>query len=221
MIRRIAITQRVVDNQTYQEKRDALAQDWTTYLQQLLPRAIILPVPNRLTDVCQWADWLKFDALILSNGNDWGQAPERDRTETRLVAYCRQHKLPVLGVCRGLQALNKILGGSLATDLSANPGQSHVAQNHSVDLCATPFKDLADPPSVAVNSFHNQGVLKSGLAQGLRPFALAAGDVVEGFYHQSEAILGLQWHPERADPAKDFSKNLLDTFLTQGAFWLK
>lgn len=216
---RIAITQRVVENITYPERRDALAQDWMRWLWSVLPEADAVPVPNSLDDPAPWLEAFDPRALILTGGNDWGEAPERDRTETALVRWFRTRGHPILGVCRGLHVLNFALNGDLCIDIAARAGPSHAAVEHSVALSGEPFRRRAEAPRITVNSYHDQGVFADQLASDLRVFALAEGDVVEGCAHISEPILALQWHPERSNPAAAFDRRLINDLFHEGAFW--
>lgn len=219
MIRRIAVTQRVVDNASYPEPRDALAQDWATWLATVAPEAALLAVPNRPDGVDVWWAAVRPEALVLSGGNDWGSAPARDATETRLLAKARKEGLPVLAVCRGLQAVNVLFGGALIRDVGTRTGAKHVAADHPVTLDGSAIAGMASGRSLTVNSFHNQGVGVDGVASGFSVFATAADGIVEGMAHQREPILAVQWHPERASPSAAFDTAIARALLTKGAFW--
>ena len=52
-----------------------------------------------------------------------------------------------------------------------------------------------------VNSFHHYGVKIEDLSPALTPLAVAEDGVVEAIYHPKAPILGIQWHPERMNPA--------------------
>ena len=155
----------------------------------------------------------------MTGGNDWGDAPERDETERHLVARARDAALPILGVCRGMHALNIILGGSVIIDLGAVTGKQHVAQDHLVRLNGASLASFADGDEIKVNSYHGQGVTKSGVAEKLVVFAEAADTVVEGFYHQDEPIIAVQWHPERQSPSAEFDSALAKALFERGSFW--
>lgn len=216
--KRIAITMRQVTEPRFGEVRDAISLDWVNYLSANWPDMILLPLPNRPELVDGWAEALDIEAALLTNGNDWGSAPERDETETRLVNWCRRRNRPVLGACRGMQAINAMFGGSIDPDIKCAAGQSHAGVTHQITLSDPVFADMADARFLQVNSYHDQGVTRSGLASDLHPFAMA-GEVVEGCHHRSEAILAIQWHPERPDGPTAFDRRLIDRFLSQGAFW--
>ena len=219
MPKRLAASQRVIVNETYPDRRDALSQDWPAYFSRLLPEAVVMPIPNQPERVATWFDIAAPDAVILTNGNDWGEAQERDHTERNLLAIARERRLPVLGLCRGLQALNVLLGGTLEPDLRVRTGIDHVASRHSVRLVVPVFSQLAGSELITVNSYHHQGVTIDGLAHGCRPFALSGEIAVEGFHHSEEPILAVQWHPERPGSTQDFDTALISTFLRKDMFW--
>lgn len=215
---RIAVTQRVFDNPTYQDRRDMLSQDWIAFVEQRL-KAIALPMPNRLRDVDAWCAALQVDALLLSNGEDWGVASDRDALEAAAFAWFRGRNLPVLGVCRGLQVVNHLCGGRIETDLQASCGHPAPRIEHEVTIGIDAFAGLPGAAALRVNSFHLQGVTVDGLAPELRAFAAAANGVVEGLYHPAAPILAIQWHPERPGPSATFDEALIGRFLAKGAFW--
>ncbi len=219
MIRRVAISQRVVESPSYEESRDALAHDWMEWAQNSIPNASLFQIPNRPEELPLWFGALEPDLVVLSGGNNWGERAERDDTERLLVEIARAKGLPIIGVCRGLQVLNKLYGGEICTDIHAAAGSSHVATNHLVKITHTSFSDMSKSGFVSVNSYHDQGVLLRDLAPGLLAFALGDGDVVEGFVHVSEPILSVQWHPERNNPGSFFDEAIVEKFLSRGVFW--
>jgi gamma-glutamyl-gamma-aminobutyrate hydrolase PuuD len=218
---RLALTTRRILDPVHGEARDALSEDWCMYLYANWPEIVILPLLNSPCQVAQWATDLEIDAAILTNGNDWGESNARDETERALVAWCRARGRPVLGVCRGFQVLNALAGGAIETKINSIAGQSHSGICHDVTLTTPQFINLAGDNRISVNSFHEQAVTRTGLAADLIPFALAQYDVVEGFHHATEALLGVQWHPERPGAPTKFDRAIFDAFLTRGAFWIQ
>ena len=216
---RIVISQRVVDNKDYVDSRDALSQDWIVYLENLLPNCIIVPMPNRLRSSIIWLNAISPDVVILSNGNDWGNAPHRDRSEKVLLDWATEKNIPLLGVCRGLQALNFLAGGGIEKRLKDVTNLNHVGAEHDVQIRQAAFMKLAGNDSLRVNSFHNEGVTEASLASEFTQFAIAQNGVVEGFFSNERAVLAIQWHPERANPSKNFDTALLRQFFNNGAFW--
>ncbi len=127
--------------------------------------------------------------------------------------------MPVLGVCRGLQVINFLIGGTIEADLESRTKTKHVASNHPVALRGAQFLRMAGADRLEVNSYHDQGVRHDGLAGDCTAFALADDAVVEGFHHVREPILAVQWHPERPDPAAAFDRALITRLFADRAWW--
>lgn len=218
---KIAITMRSVVNETYFEQRDALARDWPGFLQKLFPEIVLIPICNVPESAAALLGSLDVEGVILSSGNDWGESPERDRTEENVLHYCKERRIPLLGICRGLQVLNVMFGGEINHNLHACGRGNHVAVTHQVSLCQGPFRDLFGRDAITVNSFHNHGVIQEQVAAALVPFAMAEHGVVEGMYHPDLPIAAVQWHPERQNPDATCDELLFSRFFQQGAFWCK
>lgn len=200
----ILVSQRIAYNHTYPEPRDALAHDWSA----LFAAYDILPVlvPNAARDPAPYFG-LGVTGLLLTGGDNMGPLGEptvRDVTERQLVEGALARRLPIFGVCRGLQVLNRHFGGQVATKLP----EPHVG-DHDVTL---------DNGTVQrVNSFHNQGVMRDGVAPGLVAFAQTAGGVIEAVRHVSLPVAAVQWHPERSSPSAALDKTLIKEWLNQCA----
>ena len=74
---RIGITQRISKDPEHGELRDALSHDWIDYLTNILPDAVLIPIPNKREVPDNWLNEMKLDALVLSNGNDLGEYSRR------------------------------------------------------------------------------------------------------------------------------------------------
>jgi putative glutamine amidotransferase len=141
--------------------------------------------------------------------------PGRDELEWALLDGARAARLPVWGICRGMQVLNVYLGGSLWQDL---PSQRPSSIEHSVpeplDRLAHRVRVTApDVPlgsrltgqmggNAVVNSRHHQAVKR--LAPGLLPVAESEDGLIEAFILTSSGspetsdwwVRAVQWHPE-------------------------
>jgi putative glutamine amidotransferase len=170
-----------------EECRDAISHDWIHYLQKLDWDIILMP--NLLNDVTRFIDQSKPDALILTGGNDIGASINRDITETHALRWFQVNRLPVLGVCRGMEMINTFYGGTLL----AVP-QTHNGKTHTMELIHPQFINWAGQHRVVTNSFHNFGVV--GLAPCLEPAAVCEG-IIESVIHKKDKVVGIQWHPER------------------------
>ena len=203
---RLGITQRVEVVAAYGERRDCLDQQWQVLFEQLGHQ--LVPVPNRLKAAQAWAEELALEGLVLTGGNDLADlpgaanpAPERDRTESGLLAWAEDRRCPVLGVCRGLQMINVWHGGVLTRV------DGHVACRHPLEVCVGNVPGLAD--GMEVNSFHGWGVPEDGLGESLEVLARAGDGSIEALRHCMLPWLGMMWHPERESPFSSHDLELL------------
>ncbi len=189
---KIGITTRVVNSETYPEKRDAISQDWTKFLEKI--NVIPIFIPNVLSNPILFLRENQLDGLILSGGDDVGFPPERQKTEQAIIEFGIEHELPTLGVCRGMQILNKHFGGTHKT-LSTN---EHVTQTHPISIENNNFLKMLSSKNLLVNSYHHNIITENSLGKNLIPFALSENDkTIEGFSHSKLPIIGVMWHPER------------------------
>ncbi|MCQ9206944.1 MAG: gamma-glutamyl-gamma-aminobutyrate hydrolase family protein [Omnitrophica bacterium] len=209
---RIGITTRVVRGEGYPEERDAISRDWPEYIGSILPNAILVPLCNEDKKINRIIRHLELDGIILSGGNDWGETTRRDKTEANILKVCLRYRLPLLGVCRGMQVLNILFGGKLEKDIQKVSGKNHAGATHTIDLIKeSKFFTQPKKRKLKVNSFHNQGIVAGGLSREFNVFAVTPGGVVEGICHSSRPIIGIQWHPERKNPAAFFDRRLIRT----------
>lgn len=219
----VAVSMRVVASGAAPEVRDAISHDWTRLLDALSVTPVL--VPNVLRDPAAYLRLTGARGLILTGGEDLGPLPGerpgdaspdgRDRTEMALLGGALRDGLPVFGVCRGMQLINACFGGTLTRDIRA-VGQ-HVNVRHRVEVVGFPGDRLGGSKQVETNSYHAQGVLLADLAPDLEVCALAAGGLVEALRHHTLPVLGVQWHPERDNPAAALDRVLLEDWLARCA----
>ncbi|WEK09782.1 MAG: gamma-glutamyl-gamma-aminobutyrate hydrolase family protein [Candidatus Pseudomonas colombiensis] len=195
-MKRIGITLRTCNPEAYHEPRDGLARDWYRLLAELGCANQWLLLPSLGDDSVSYARDQGVEALILSGGDDIGSDPLRDQSEYALLAHCVAEGLPVLGVCRGLQLIQRFFGGQLAPAERA----VHVAQRHPISLLPAALQELpwlqGQSPSRSVNSFHGQQLL-APVPEVLRPWAVDAAGHCEALVHRHLKLAGIMWHPER------------------------
>ena len=133
--------------------------------------------------------------------------PDRDEVALRLAGTMIERSKPVFGICRGLQELNVLFGGTLC-DLDSEhhqrelepvaPYQELFEHMHDIDLL--PGGMLAGGTGgrrISVNSVHLQGVERLG--EGLAVEAMSSLDgLVEAFSARpgGAPVLAVQWHPD-------------------------
>jgi len=189
----VAITQRIDSVAGRAELRDALDQR----LVQWLVHAGFLPVlvPNTLSATGHpsgqalesWLQVIQPGALILSGGNDIGEYPARDDTERYLLSWAETKRVPVLGICRGLQMMAVWAG----VDLVKKEG--HVGTRHQLVVHAR-----KDEWPANVNSYHNWGL--ASCPAGFEVAAKAEDGSIEAIKHVELPWEGWMWHPEREAP---------------------
>ncbi len=192
----MVVTQRVDRVDATGEMRDALDQQLTRWLSAA--GTIPVPVPNSLVALdggahedqpalSAWIERVRPQAIVLSGGNNIGECPERDTTERSLLTWAAAHRVPLLGICRGLQMIAVWSGGRLTR--VAN----HVRVRHRLIAVSG-----AEAWPSEVNSFHNWG-----LAECPPAFEVAArveDDGIEAILHPELPWEGWMWHPERETP---------------------
>ena len=128
--------------------------------------------------------------LLLPGGGDIFGALDRREMAAINVFVCRRR--PILGICRGMQALNVYFGGTLHDRIEGHQlaagDMVHVTRTEGVMA-----RLLGEMPAVTSN--HHQAV--KVLGQGLTACQWTADGVVEAFVHGTLPVLGVQYHPER------------------------
>lgn len=179
--------------------------------------------------------WMQ--GLLLTGGADvdpalYGQAPERargierDRDDLELAAFriAQERRVPVLGVCRGLQAINVFCGGTLVQHLDGHQGPEYgqgPPPLHPLSIVpATRLDAILRAPGrqLIVNSYHHQGVTPDGLAPGLVAAAHATHPgcvLIEGLEaaDPERFVVGIQCHPERTETTPAEFERLFAAFV--------
>ena len=168
--------------------------------------------PERIQSV---SDLEKYDVLVLSGGGDMGiksgaygsqmeELPidgvkdERDELELSLLKKAEQTKMPVLGICRGLQVMNVHLEGTLWPDIAQ--GGFDGAMHRDGEGGEPPIGDIPhwtkmEGKEFEVMSHHHQGI--RNLGNGLQILSQSSDGMVEAVKHESLPWFAVQWHPER------------------------
>jgi putative glutamine amidotransferase len=156
---------------------------------------------------------------------EWNR--KRDLFEMALFREALHKRLPVLGICRGLQLVNVALGGTLIPDIEASGKENHRAMNgidhyHPVHILQnTLLSEITTVANGTVNSAHHQSINK--VADTLIVNAYANEGIVEGVEWKEKEnrspLLCVQWHPERINDktTNPLSENIKHWFLNQAS----
>lgn len=198
--------------------RFAIADGYTTAVERAGAVPLVIPQQEgNINDILS-----VVDGLIFSGGGDidparYGDGSTHEKTggidqgrddlELDLITAALERDIPILCICRGIQVLNVALGGTLIQDVpdqfsaefehrqQANGIPAH-DPGHEVDVVpGTLLASTYGTDSIAVNSFHHQGL--KDVAPALRVNATAPDGLVEAVDHPGKRwVLGVQWHPE-------------------------
>ena len=151
---------------------------------------------------------------------------QRDEFELAVIDKATKGRLPILGICRGMQVCNVAFGGTLIPDVQKagardhrKPKDSQVDPVHSISVVEnTLLHSIVGTTSGSVNTQHHQAVDRLG--PGLRVAARSSDGIVESAEWESSAekpfLLLVQWHPERMrDAASPFSLGIGTRFVRE------
>jgi gamma-glutamyl-gamma-aminobutyrate hydrolase PuuD len=193
---------RMTNAQGYHEPRDTIAQDWPKYIDYLFPEANYFFIPNIEEEAVNYCKKNNINLLILSGGDNIGLFEKRDKTELALLEFMIFNKLPVIGICRGMQLIHHYLGGNIVKGNEIFV-KEHRATNHKIRI---------EKEIITVNSYHNYKIEELTLNKRLSILARnISDDSIEAF--KGLRILGLMWHPERALNFSNLTKQLIHKFL--------
>ena len=179
----------------------------------------------------------RFDGFLFTGGPDvspglYGQddmggqiktCPRRDEFEVPLLKKAVAAGKPIFGICRGLQLINAVLGGTLYRDLpSEHPSEIVHRQakpygryTHTVQVSGplqVILSDLIESNTLPVNTLHHQAVRE--LAPGLEAMAVTPDGLIEAFYAPGARFLwAVQWHPEYLFRNDEASRRLFARFV--------
>lgn len=216
---------------------DARFENYIRWVHRLAPEVETVPLFHQADN---HSSLDSYDGLILTGGGDVhprrygipdafqsveGVDEERDSFEFAAVKKALEGSIPVLGICRGLQVVNVVLGGSLLPDIEKSGGgygnhrkQGLQDRRHLIVIePASRLLEIVGLQRGEVNSGHHQAADRIG--EGLRVAARSQDGVIEAlewWNPDSLAFLLLvQWHPERMDDFDNpFSINILRRFLS-------
>jgi putative glutamine amidotransferase len=168
-------------------------------------------------DVHPWFFGKEYDTLRCSIDN-W-----RDTLEFALIEKAKRLKLPVLGICRGLQILNVANGGSLIIDIPDDVGSSVIHQDtteneamHSIKIdTSSVFYGITKVDNGVVNSNHHQAI--DVIAATFVASSYSEDGIIESIEYKypehKPFLLAVQWHPERLDNSEALSGAIANAFI--------
>lgn len=208
-------------------KGDILPEYFTTghYIEQLDLAGgapVLLPFSLGVGEE-QLEAWVRLcDGVLIPGGGDfppemYGEKPlpgfdvertsynlRRQKLELAFIRLAAAAGKPILGICRGEQAINVAFGGTLYQDLPTqfgkqlnhrqNPVQRTRATHTVRPAAGSLLHSLVGADQIRVNTYHHQAVKQ--VAPGFVPSATAPDGLIEAIECPEKRILGVQWHPE-------------------------
>ena len=203
-MKKIAITQRLISNQSYFEIREALDIKWGKLLKKSNIIPIILPIEFGYK---KYFESIKIDGIILTGGNDTNEmnnnnlSLKRDIFEKKLIKYAIKNHIPILGVCRGMQIIAEYFGASF----KKVKGQISIRHGLRINKKSRYLKELKKISTV--NSFHNYAI--DILPKNLMVSATNQDGIIKSIEHKKYKIFGQMWHTERENNFKNNQINLI------------
>lgn len=183
------------------EELDSISKNWIFLLNKINAEFVLCP--NLLSISKLYIDRYNISKIVLTGGGDVFEnfienETKRQTVENYLIEISILKKIPLFGICRGMQVINKYFGGSKKLI------EGHSGTFHEISLLNT---EKVSSKSFIVNSFHDEGITLNSISADLEVTALSNEKLVEAFSHKKFSIFGQMWHPERKTPnlmANDF-----------------
>jgi Predicted glutamine amidotransferases len=146
----------------------------------------------------------------------------RDEFEMLLLEVAvKQARIPIFGICRGLQILNVYFGGSLYQDINYNDFVkikhtqigSRGYGSHFIDIYKDTFLESIYGKQGFVNSYHHQSV--NQLASNFKVVAKSKDGIIEAIEHGTKPIYAVQFHPEIMVENDEFSLDIFKYFINE------
>ena len=178
-----------------------------------------------------------MDGLLLTGGVDvhphfFDEEPhikighimlERDEVELELTEAALKKRMPIFGICRGIQLLNVALGGNLYQDINSQYEQTPILHqqnarrreaSHYIEITkGSQLHEIIGKEKIAVNSFHHQAI--KDVPEIFMITAKASDGIVEAIEMKDYPFcVAVQWHPEEMAIAEDeHAKKLFKAFV--------
>jgi len=206
-LKKIAVTQRLIENESYFEIREALDINYCKLVEACGFLPIVLPYE---VEFKEYFKELCIGGVLLTGGKDLDKcclsnlSKKRDIYEKDLLRYCTNNNIPIFGICRGMQ----LIAGYFGSSFKKVENQVNVRNKLKVskDSKYKVYLERLD----TVNSFHNFGIDK--LSDELIVSAYSEDGTIKAIEHKKYRIFGQMWHSERQELFVDDEKSLIKDF---------
>ena len=168
---------------------DFIDHNWISYFDKKKIKFTI--IPNSTSFDLSHISKKNIKLIILPGGNDLFSkiylSKVRLKNELDLINFGIRYKIPILGVCRGMQVINLFYKGK------QKKIKNHMRIRHKVYF----NNNFFNKKSIDLNSYHNFSIPINLLGENLTPIGLDKSKNVEFFRHNKLRIFGTRFHPER------------------------
>jgi para-aminobenzoate synthetase component II len=128
-----------------------------------------------------------FDGVLISPGPG---RPEEAGESAPLVEYCAAQKIPVLGICLGLQVIGLVFGARTSAAPELLHGRTSIINHDTKNV----FANL--PNSFSATRYHSLAIEADSITEELEISATSEDGTIMGIAHKRLKIYGVQFHPE-------------------------
>ena len=180
------------------------AKNWQHLVNQLIPESKTITISAEIIEPLPELDFIIFDGGADVSPHLYNEAPhittlsntQRDKVEWKIgQLYMNNPKTKFIGICRGHQFLNVLMGGTLYQDLRSI-GLEHKSFHQTIQTKKSKLAKYTQDNSILTNSYHHQAVktLGKNLTISLKE---TSTDITEGLEStKGDKIRSVQCHPE-------------------------
>ena len=206
-MKKILITQRLANNESYYEQREMLDTSWGELFEKIDLLPIVLPYKYNFK---KYFNEFQIDGIILTGGNDLyslnksSLSKKRDTFENLLIEYAIDNDIPIFGICRGMQIIANYFGSTFKRVY----GQINTKHKLKLNEDSKYYGYLNKLHEV--NSFHHYSI--DTLCNELIVSASLKNGLIKAIEHKKYKIFAQMWHSERVKPFNQNEINLIKEF---------
>ena len=166
----------VIDN------HDSFVFNIVKYLDELGAATVVVKNDEIDPDYCK-----NFAGVVISPGPG---NPQSAGVSIGAVKFCAQEKIPILGICLGLQVIGAAYGAKISSAPELLHGRTSEISHNGINL----FKDI--PNNFIATRYHSLAIEPDSIPEELQVTAQCSDGTIMGISHRRKNIVGVQFHPE-------------------------